>query len=478
MKNKVLQIAIEGCCHGELDKIYNALSIREAKNKKKVDLLIICGDFQAMRNPSDMNFMCCPDKYKRLGGFYRYYTGEKKAPVPTIFIGGNHEASNYSRELFMGGWAAPNIYFMGLSNVIWFKGLRIGGISGIFNENNFNRGYYEHPPFMPIDRFKSLYHTRIYECLKLMQLELVEPRDNTKNLNDGDTNDITSNLSNVDMFVSHEWPRHIAKLGNLKHLLKIKPWFKSDVSTGKLGSANLEDLFNYLKPRYWFSAHLHVRYEVKVDWNQIQSVSQVETQSISNSPVSVINEQEISLEGFDDSDNDSKIDQKISSPTELNIAENKVPPILGNTTFLALDKCLPRRGFLEILEVQVSDPHSEYPGSGFKYDPEWIAIQKVFQPLMPRDKYVNEEQMLLWNNLGQFKDQIKQTKQELLDTIKDWTIPQNFVKTALGAIPGTNPNMQPSNLSRFYNFYDNPQTRYYHDYFGIKNIFEDHYNQK
>ena len=31
--------------------------------------------------------------------WYRYYSGEKKAPILTIVIGGNHEASNYMWEL-------------------------------------------------------------------------------------------------------------------------------------------------------------------------------------------------------------------------------------------------------------------------------------------------------------------------------------------------------------------------------------------
>jgi len=43
----------------------------------------------------------------------RYYSGEKTAPVLTIFIGGNHEASNYLQELPYGGWVAPNIYYLG-----------------------------------------------------------------------------------------------------------------------------------------------------------------------------------------------------------------------------------------------------------------------------------------------------------------------------------------------------------------------------
>lgn len=45
------QIAIEGCCHGELDKIYGALKRLEEKENIKIDLLICCGDFQARRPP-------------------------------------------------------------------------------------------------------------------------------------------------------------------------------------------------------------------------------------------------------------------------------------------------------------------------------------------------------------------------------------------------------------------------------------------
>ena len=47
--------------------------------------------------------------------FYKYYSGEKTAPVLTIFIGGNHEASNHLRELYYGGWVAPKIYYLGSS---------------------------------------------------------------------------------------------------------------------------------------------------------------------------------------------------------------------------------------------------------------------------------------------------------------------------------------------------------------------------
>ena len=96
-----------------------------------MDLLLICGDFQAralpraavvhrtaarapssrsqaVRNQADLSTMACPVKYRSMQSFYKYYSGEKVAPMLTIFVGGNHEASSHLSELFYGGWVAPN----------------------------------------------------------------------------------------------------------------------------------------------------------------------------------------------------------------------------------------------------------------------------------------------------------------------------------------------------------------------------------
>ena len=43
---KPVQIAVEGCCHGELDNIYATLQLLEKQENTKIDLLICCGDFQ------------------------------------------------------------------------------------------------------------------------------------------------------------------------------------------------------------------------------------------------------------------------------------------------------------------------------------------------------------------------------------------------------------------------------------------------
>ena len=95
-----------------------------------------------------MASMSCPDKYKTMGTFHEYYSGVKKAPVLTIFIGGNHESSNYLRELYYGGWVAPNIYYLGNSGVIDLvsengETLTLGGVSGIEYFNDYKKGLYE-----------------------------------------------------------------------------------------------------------------------------------------------------------------------------------------------------------------------------------------------------------------------------------------------------------------------------------------------
>lgn len=142
--------------------------------------------------------------------FYQYYNGERKAPILTIYIGGNHEAVNYHRELHYGGWVAPNIYYMGCSNVIRFKGLRIGAISGIWNSQDYECGYYETVPFNHNGfdpALASSFHYRHLEILKLL-----------------------SYSSPIDIMVSHDWPSQIFQYGDTYALLQRKPHFQLSLS--------------------------------------------------------------------------------------------------------------------------------------------------------------------------------------------------------------------------------------------------------
>ena len=44
-----MKIAIEGCLHGELQKVYETVKEIEDKENYKVDLLLCCGDIQVKR---------------------------------------------------------------------------------------------------------------------------------------------------------------------------------------------------------------------------------------------------------------------------------------------------------------------------------------------------------------------------------------------------------------------------------------------
>lgn len=46
---KVFNLAITGCSHGEMDKIYETLASIERNRQIKFDLLICCGDFQVKK---------------------------------------------------------------------------------------------------------------------------------------------------------------------------------------------------------------------------------------------------------------------------------------------------------------------------------------------------------------------------------------------------------------------------------------------
>ncbi|KAI8137480.1 Metallo-dependent phosphatase-like protein [Fennellomyces sp. T-0311] len=310
-----MKIAIEGCCHGHLDEIYGSLKLLEERENCKIDLLLICGDFQAVRNPADMRSMSVPVKYQRLGSFWKYYSGKAKAPYLTIFIGGNHEASNHLWELYHGGWVCENIYYLGHAGVVNYKGVRIGGVSGIFKHGDYGRGHYERYPYSPSD-LRSAYHVRDYDVRKLLQVR--KP---------------------VDVFLSHDWPRGIEHCGDLDELLRFKGFLSDDIQSKSLGSPANTSLLKKLQPNYWFSAHLHVKYSAVVD----------------------------------------------HSASKNDLIRGDGNATTGVTKFLSLDKCLPKRQFLQVIDV----PTPESSSQDFSYDLEWLAITRALHPYLSLNREAN-----------------------------------------------------------------------------------------
>lgn len=310
-----MRIAIEGCLHGELDILYNTVKFIEQQHQTKIDLLIVCGDFQAVRNEADLKCLACPPKYRAMQQFWKYYKGQKRAPVLTIFIGGNHEASNHMQELPYGGWVAENIYYLGYCGIVEFGGVRIGGISGIFKGHDYNKGHFERPPYSD-DTIRSAYHTRSIDTFRMKQVKLP-----------------------LDIMISHDWPQGIYNYGDVDTLVRKKQHFKEQVEPGTrtpLGSPSHAELLYHLRPQYWFSAHLHVKWVCVVDHDKVN-----------------------------DADADLYEEQE-------NLNTNRY------TRFLALDKALPQRDFLQVVDI----PTRQRQPYEFKYDPEWMAVLRNTNDLM------------------------------------------------------------------------------------------------
>lgn len=231
---------------------------------------------------------------------------------------------------------------MGYANVINFAGIRIAGLSGIYKSQDFYKGHYEFPPFNP-GSLHSIYHVRNLEIFRLSQIK--KP---------------------LDIMLTHDWPTGIYHHGNVRQLIRIKPYFEREINSNTLGSPENERLLKILKPNYWFSAHLHVKFS---------SIYTHETDG---------NEQKI-------------------------------------TKFLSLDKCLPRRKFLQVIDID-GDENKKF----LSLDPEWLCILKRTDHLLSIDSYNRAP-------IDQ-KECITITDQEITDLNEDfqncYEIPLNFKQTA------------------------------------------------
>jgi lariat debranching enzyme len=451
--------------------------------------------------------MSCPVKYREIGDFHSYYGGSKRAPYLTIFVGGNHEASSHLWELFYGGWVAPNIYYMGAANVVRLGSVRIAGMSGIWKGYNFNKPHYERLPYND-DDVRSIYHVREIDIRKLLQLR-----------------------TQIDICISHDWPRAIENYGNAKALFNMKSEFEQESKDGTLGNLAATYVMDRLRPPYWFAAHMHCKFAATKTYEDttaandspvpiVTSTSYQNTKEPSE-PAITHNTDEIELDMDDDEappdwttatngrsisrnkDETSLDEDEIAQvpayssvpdvlraqlpaafarpafPSQRSQPGQPAPPEVLNKTvrFLALDKCLPGRKFLQVLEVkpytQVNSPFScsaassPRPKPKFEYDPEWLAITRVFaSDLVLGDKNARPSQ-----DLGEahYRPLIEKEQKWINENVVKkgkLDIPENFILTA-PAFPVGSPEIVNEGPLE----YNNPQMQQFCELIGIENKF-------
>jgi lariat debranching enzyme len=194
----------------------------------------------------------------------------------------------------------------------------------------------------------------------------------------------------IDIMLSHDWPEQIWEYGNKEQLLRFKPYFREDMESGKLGSGPCLDLLMTLKPRNWYAAHMHCRFDARVN----------------------------------------------HSETEF-------------TRFVALDKCLPQRKCLDFINIG-EEPEGETPEEKqeeeqrkerktpiLRYDLEWLTILHLTNNLLNVNK--NYTKLPLQPGPDEPQDNVQRFEftpsQAEMDAVlkkfnNDLTIPQNFIQTA------------------------------------------------
>ena len=195
---------------------------------------------------------------REMGTFYRYYSGELKAPILTLVIGGNHEASNYLQELPFGGWLAPNIYYLGYCGVVDISNDKgqviqtIGGLSGIYNQhlpNIFYEKRCERPPYEEkiISGGKSVMSVKSVCYVRKKDTRMLE----------------SMSTGSIDIVLSHDWPRGITNYGNEFELLEFLNYgtLLEEFIENTLGSPPGMEILKKLLPSYWFAGHLHCDFE-------------------------------------------------------------------------------------------------------------------------------------------------------------------------------------------------------------------------
>ncbi|KAL8903095.1 MAG: hypothetical protein Q9207_004144, partial [Kuettlingeria erythrocarpa] len=450
--------------------------------------------------------MSVPAKYRAIGDFHEYYAGARVAPYLTLFVGGNHEASNHCWELYYGGWVAPNIYYLGAANVVNFGPLRIAGLSGIWAGYDYRKPHHERTPYGP-DDVKSIYHVRELDTRKLLQLR-----------------------TQVDVGVSHDWPKTIEFFGDHQQLFRFKPYFKSDSESGKLGSPAAKYVMDRLRPKWWFAAHLHCKFSAIVNYKQdadvdsagdpakaagasdhakdIQNDAEIDLNDVTGEPSNgdvhdrtgkIQNDDEIDLDMDDEAPNTSEppaaaatpspdvmkisgepnavpldlreqLPASFTRPTPISAHPVSHPEAITNKTthFLALDKCLPGRRFLQLLEI---DPISQSPATDspirhrLTYDKEWLAITRAFRninPLVspiPYDQGEAHYRPLIGAEEAWVEENLVKTDKMM--------VPENFEITAPVYDPrvGLQPKEHPKE-------YTNPQTVTFCEMLGMENYFD------
>lgn len=157
---------------------------------------------------------------------------------------------------------------------------------------------------------RSIYHIRNYDIMKIKQVKSIfclQRKANQK-----------LPVESPTITLSHDWPSSIYYHGDTDRLLRMKPFFDQEIKTNTLGSPPLLEVLNRIKPDYWFSAHLHVKFAAVFDHNDGYTVPSGSKAIESSGTEEVVNPDEIVIGDEEEEGN----------PDEINIEDDDDETIL------------------------------------------------------------------------------------------------------------------------------------------------------
>ena len=232
-------IAIFGDIHGHQDLMVQAVLRWQEKTGDRINWILCVGDFQSLRDETDMRAMACPAKYQHIGDYPAYHTGQKTFPAEVIFIGGNHEAYNWLETMPDGGYLNPTCYYLGRWGVIERLGLRIGGLTGNYSPKAYLSGRrpvdYTDPAVLASEKRKkqSTYFTR-------PEVEALAEQ------------------GPIDLLLLHDWPAGLPEL--------VAPGTTEGSARDDVGNDPTRWLLEQLRPRWAFCGHMHQYFRGDIIW--------------------------------------------------------------------------------------------------------------------------------------------------------------------------------------------------------------------
>ena len=224
--------ATVGDVHGDMHLMVKLLNTWEANTGQQLAFVLQVGDFEPQRHEADLTTTPGPKKYRKLGDFADFYTGQAVFPWSIWFIAGNHEPYGFLEQMPQGGQVANKCNYLGCVGSVTLSGLKVVGVSGIYDPERFQK---ERPDVSLISKSSNK------KYVGFTQTEITQ----------------ATAFSSADILLLHDWPSGIIGPTEAEQF----GWFN------EVGNEYARLLVESLKPKLVLCGHMHERYRTKMSWS-------------------------------------------------------------------------------------------------------------------------------------------------------------------------------------------------------------------